>query len=370
MRPNLRSLVLDLQKQPGARRFLEEHVESPPGAYLRPVILDISVGCNLDCVFCINTPKSRRAFARDEVFEAVLTQVLPHAAEIAIGCRHEAALHPSLLEWAERLRSAREALEHEPFILLLTSGTLLDPVFGPALARSDLDMVLFSIDSSDPEVYASLRAPATWDELRACLAGFHEAREGSSIKSVVQALLLEETLPHLARTVDDLADLGFQQIAVSQMVYNPFPDKASIVRYDARYDARYETNPELSRVLEDVKERAAARGVDLMLPEPAPPPIPGELFPLLAEHRIWDEDRLKDRRPSICALPWAKLRVDHEGYVYPCQYWISKRLAWGNILEDSLDEIADSAPARETRRALLEGRSPNRTCARCIFGPA
>lgn len=363
MKGNLRSIIHDLQRRPGATRFLEEQIEIPEGRYLRPVILDISVGCNLDCVFCMNTPHSRRAFAGDEVFDAVLRHVLPYTSEIAIGCRHEAALHPRLIDWIPRLDEARERLEHRPFLVLLSSGTLLDGDLGLALARSKLDMILFSIDSSDPPTYALLRAPATWAQLRETLAGFLEELRGRPVKAGVQALLLDATLPHFPRTVADLAALGLRQISVSQMVFNPFPNKASIVRYKDGED------PDLRGVIADTEASAKAADVELMLPELAPEPIPGEVFPLLAEHQIWDEDLLHLRRKTVCALPWAKLRVDHEGYVYPCQYWISRRLAWGNILEDSIDAIADSEAARETRRALLEGRAPNRTCARCIFGP-
>ncbi len=314
MRTGVRSLkdaVLAFVTKPGARAFFEEHIEIDPTAWRWPVIVDITTGCNLHCPSCWNTEPRKRNYATDAVLERLVEELLPYAEDVAFGCRHEAALHPELPSLLRAMDDRRRELRLEAKLVLLSSGSLFDESLSDALAFSGVDYVLFSIDSTDPEIFARLRPPSTWPVVRERVAAFVAACEGSSVQVGAQALLLRSTLSLLESSLVELAGLGVGSFAVSQAV----PLTSRIVDDVLRWSGS--NRAEIDTTMEALEIRAKESRIELFVPRPAPAPIVGELFPLVGQGRLWDEAELRDSRPSVCAAPWSRLRVDHEGNVYP-----------------------------------------------------
>jgi radical SAM protein with 4Fe4S-binding SPASM domain len=360
----VRDRIRSLRGQPGVRALLAAHRVLPLGAVRWPVILDVTRGCNLGCLFCTNSPRTRRAAADLALLEVLAGEVLPHAAEVALGCRHEPLLHPALASWLEGLGRARARLTDPPFLVLLTSGTLLGPGTDEILAGGGLDLVLFSVDTTDPEGLARLRPPTRWPDLRARFQRFLPLAAAAGTKVGVQGLILAETLPHLAATVATLADLGVRIFSLSQMVTDPRPGRLHPLLHDGGRHAA------LVRELEAVARLGRERRLELLLPEALPPAVPGDLFPVLTDGAVWDEHRAGAAgRPAVCTAPWTKVRVDHEGYVFPCPQMTRAAEAWGRLGAASFAEIVNGPVALGMRDALLAGEAPCRTCARCPFGP-
>jgi len=360
--PILRDRLKELQTRPGARDYLARNITLDGRDSLWSVIVDVTKGCNLSCPTCWPAgPPSARC--GDALIARLKCEVLPHALDIAVGCRHEPLLHPGLPRIIRELRRQRDARGLPARLCLLTSGTLLDAKKSRELARCGLDTILFSIDSADPDCYALVRPPARWPELAARLAGFVRISRPTGLRLAAQALIMKSTLPHLASTLETLADLGIGSFHFSQLAAAPPRGRAEVLRLTAR------TKMGIVRALARARVAARRRGVELEVPAIAPPPVPGELFPVLAEGGVWDEDRLARSRPALCAAPWFKLRVDHGGYAFPCQMMVDRELAWGNVLEQGFFEIVNGPAAQRTRAGLLAGRAPNPACRACPFGP-
>ncbi len=342
------------------RDFLRKHMIPRPEIEWN-VILDVTTGCNLGCPFCFNSPTAAQNTAPYGLLHKIKRNVMPYAVDLALGCRHAPMLHPELDTWLNELDAARRTDSDEFAIGMLTSGTLLEDATMPALIDSGLDRLQLSIDTTHPETFAKLRTPATWPELREKLRGCLQRARQSSMKVGVQALILQATVPHLVESMVTLADMGIDSFSYNQM--NPLWSRLEPAWWD---EGR---NTELVETVAALEEKGRELGVHVRLPSQAPPPEPGCTYPLLDDGTIWDEHRLNESRQVICAAPWAKVRIDYRGFVFPCPQILHPRHSWGNVRDARLPELVSSAPAVAMRRELLAGRSPNRICRKCPFGP-
>lgn len=347
--------------QPGARSYLERRLRLDVRDGLWSVIVDVTRGCNLDCLMC-SRDRRRSERAGREVMTLLRTSVLPRAWDVALGCRHEALLHPELVRLIGELREARDRGGLAARLCLLTSGTLLDRKRSLALAGSGLDAVLFSVDCADPAGYEAVRRPARWAELERRLAEFMSLSSGTPLRRAAQAVLMRTTLPHLARTLETLADLGLESVHFSQLVAAPPRARREVLRLADDREA-------VIQALARLRLAARRRRMPFEVPGAAAPLPAGELVPVMAEGNVWDEDQLSLTRPAVCAAPWFKLRIDHEGWAFPCQMMTARELALGNIRSEDFAELVNGPAAVRLRRELLAGRAPQ-ACRSCPFGPA
>jgi MoaA/NifB/PqqE/SkfB family radical SAM enzyme len=363
MRGDLRDVVRGFLAAPGGRSFFERHTTLDPTELRWRVIADVTVGCNLNCAMCFKTERSQVAWADPEVWQAMVEKVLPHAAEIAFGCRHEALLHPGFSSWLSVLDRARGKTSVGASFALVTSGTLLSRELMIQFAEGGLDYLLLSIPTTNPAAYAALRAPAKWEDLQTTLANALAGSLEERPRVAAQTLLMRATLPHLQDTLLDLATLDVGGMHVPQMVTAPESFRDQVLTYAGPLA------PDLDRAMDALEWVGDEHGVEVERPRPAPDPIPGEIFPLLGDGDIWDEHLLGQNRSVVCAAPWVKLRVDHVGNAFPCPFWTAEEHAWGNLTRDSFDAVVNGAAAVQTRSELLAGRAPNAVCAGCPFGP-
>jgi radical SAM protein with 4Fe4S-binding SPASM domain len=303
------------------------------------------------------------AWADPEVWQAIVQQVLPHAAEIAFGCRHEALLHPGFSSWLAVLDRARRQTRATTSFALVTSGTLLSRELMEEFAEGGLDYLLLSIPTTNTAAYAALRAPAQWDDLQTTLANALEGSREERPRVVAQTLLMRATLPHLQETLLELATLGVRRIHVPQMVTAPESFREQVLPHAGP------TALELDQAMDALERVGAEHGVEVERPRVAPDALPTEIFPLLGDGDIWDEHLLGQSRSVVCAAPWVKLRVDHLGNAFPCPFWTAQELAWGNFTRDSFEAVVNGEAAVHTRSQLRAGRAPNAVCAACPYGP-
>ena len=349
--------------RPGLRAFLASHLELDPQQFLWPVIADVTVGCNLACTMCFNSARVTRRFADDAVFRALEANVLAHTNDLAFGCRHEPLLHP---EFPSALASLRKMVDDRRLaarLCVLTSGTLLTAETGARLLDARPHTVLLSIDTANPQAYAAVRRPAQWDELRANLEHFLPEARWRGVSVTVNMVLLRTTLPHVSESIRTFAELGLQEVHLSQAVDVPGLEPHELLQRHGA-DAR-----QIEAEMAAARETAKACGVSLQQPDDAPAVLPGEVRVVRDGATPWDEADLAREPGSVCAAPWSKLRVDHEGYVFPCEFAMNPKSAWGNIVTTPFADIVNGSRARETRAKLLAGIAPMSACQRCPFGP-
>ncbi len=357
--PTAKKLIEELESSEELERHLCERIVLRVEAELGVAIVDLTSACNLACVMC-DRPQATRSAPQGDL-EAALQGALPYRSELSLGCRHEALVHKDLPGVIARLHAARQGLDHEVHLGLLTSGTLLTEELGAALCSSGLDLLLFSIESAEPASYGRIRAPATWSDLVPRLRTFLAQAAAAGVEVAVQSLFMRSSLPHLGASLRTLAGFGIRRFGISQI--------ARAISREGDREALTLAGPEggsLRAAVDEVRAVAEELNLELFIPRSPPgPEVP--LLPIFAEGKLWDEEAVARARRSVCVAPWFKVRIDAEGYVYPCQLKTDPVEAWGNLLEASLPDIVNGDKAQRHRTLFLEGKAPDASCATCPF---
>jgi radical SAM protein with 4Fe4S-binding SPASM domain len=346
----------------GLEEFLSENITLDLDQHLLSAICDITTGCNLNCITCTQGAGAKRAFADLDLASALRLKLVPQVADFSFGCRHEPLLHPKLETFVEAVTGIANQASMRVCVSMLTSGTLVDGDTAVSLDSAGLDGIIFSIDSSKPDIYEKIRRPARWEELHARLLSFMGKGGGLAARSGINSLIMRSSYPYLAQTIEDLIAIGFQRFSFQQIL--------TTIKHMSN-EAIRPRSADLAEINSlQSKYSSAPWGATVSVPSmPSQPVAPGSLLPLFAMGQVWDEELLPLRTRTVCVLPWYKIRIDHRGYVFPCQMITNKNEAFGNILGQEFGQIVNSPKAITFRENLLRGIPPCKTCARCVFGP-
>lgn len=362
-RHSLQALVRGFHTKPGARDFFEGSRRIDVERHLWTIRFDPVRGCNLYCLMCRDRVDGPHQVAGADVVRRVGEILLPHADDLSMGCKHEALLHPGLAGIVSTFREETARLGHRVHLTVLTSGTLLTPASTAALVRSGLNVLGLSVESANPTTYERIRRPARWQPMRRRIEALVQVARGGSVVVVGLGLIMRSTLQDLEGTVETLAALGVRDLCFRQMLSAPECGQGEVIE---RAGPLQET---MDAAVARAQSAARRLGVRCALPEVAPQPAPDEIFPLLGEGLFWDEGSLARSRPSMCALPWHRLFVDREGFVFPCQFHERPEDAWGNVLTNTFEELVNGDRAMNARAALLDGRPPLPACSACPIRP-
>ncbi len=170
------------------RERLKGYLERKPRLGPETVHLDVTNGCNLDCITCwsyapgLASPKDaawRRQRVEPEVFLRVLDELVEARVErVIVSGGGEPFTHPRLLELLQAVKSKGLRLT------LITNGTLTD--FG-ALRALGVDQVLLNLASATPATYAAYH-PNQPEET------FHRLLEGARTLRGVTAVNLVQVI--------------------------------------------------------------------------------------------------------------------------------------------------------------------------------
>lgn len=355
----------------------------------RPRIVQVGTNwtCNLRCSFCRLTmewtQKRMRALAPQErqisgrVFEQI-RRLLPYVETMTLTPLGEPLLWGGL---SEMLAWHAEVGSHN--LALTSNGMLLDDRNAERLVRGQLDRLYLSIDSNDPEIYASMRVGG---KLRTVEEGIRRLNDWKHRLNVpwpgltLCATFMRRNLDQMAPMVRWAAKLGFDEYNV-QLMETENPDledeflghSPDLVRR-ALLDTLTEGRAVDLRITPTLALRnlltAAAAGRDVAdhqytasspsMPDerkregrPARAPDPheeGEVAALDARIDMADKTLVEK-----CHYPWYNLLIDTDGDVRPC-CWAGA--SWGDLNQLSLDEIWNGEAAQTMRRAFLANHVP------------
>jgi len=336
--------------------------------------------CNLQCSFC-RLPRPwtqaeirRRSRDQLQLSERVLETVrrlLPYAETMTLTPLGEPLMWPGLkdfLDYYQRLGSGNLALT--------SNGMLLGEGMAERLVRARLHDLYLSIDSNDPEVYASMRVGG---DLRKVEAGVRRVREWKDKLAspwplmTINATFMARNIGQLPAMVDWARGLGAAALSVQLMeIENPEQEREFLGLH-----------PERARA---AVAQALARGLELgfpVLPHPAilnliealgtrAAPIGPEYAaasPILPEglrhgaqagpegERVVNDPGAGNGKTLIekCAFPWHNLLIDTDGDARPC-CWAD--VSWGNLNELPFEEIWNGPTARAMRAAFIRNAIP------------
>lgn len=346
-------------------------------SYPRVIQVGTNWTCNLKCAFCrLTMPWTREAFHKKPAAELQLSPRTLEAVKRLLPYAEMMTLTPlgEPLMWS----GLRELLEHHARLgshnLALTSnGMLLDDAMAERLVRGQLSALYLSIDSNDPEVYASMRVGADLRRVEEGIrrvAAWKEKLGSPWPRMTINATFLKRNLGQMASMADWAQGLGAEAISVQLMeIENPELEEEFLGRHvGAAREALRATvergqaigftvlpHPALTSLIEAAK---AGREVGEHDYTAASPIMPEALKRKHGEAAGSGTAPAAMRKPLVekCALPWHNLLIDTDGDVRPC-CWAG--VSWGNLNRMELDDVWNGPQALGMRQAFLKNIIPH-----------
>ena len=313
--------------------------------------------CNMSCVMCWdgeNPPLRRMSPA---LLDSIAAEVAPN---LAVITPHNGS-EPLLVTWQDTLRIARE---HRIRLALTTNGQFFDETRFEEV-RDVLEMLVLSIDSHIPEVYAKIRVGSKPEEVFRNLRTTARLSRQHGIACLVQVVLMTENAASLPETVAFMANAGVGAVNVIRMVdVNGRSDHLDAVRH---FSADY-LEALRKRCVAVAHEHQIALGWEVGRPEwldfrPAERRITPPRTKLWNDYR---DEQLRLRHPGFCRQVHNRLRIDVDGAVGPCAMATDRELDFGDLTEHGFEAIWNGPAARDLRRAHYTWDYPS-VCSACRF---
>lgn len=278
------------------------------------VSLELASHCNMRCSYCYHADPNHLPFQRGMMELNTAFDIIDQAAKlrvpaIKLNWKGESTLHPDFRKIAYYARFLSDRYPGA-FIDRLTNSNFKFPTEQEDIFRGlcHQTKVKVSFDSFDKKVFETQRAGGIWELTYANLRKFHDYPLRRETKLVIQ------TVRTTLNADEDIAGRAARE----------FPDAEISIR-----------DMVAGRVEKDVTS---------------------------LEHRQRD---LSQRQS--CGQAHVRVIFNHEGRAFPCCPDIGEKLCIGDIRQNSLAEIFNSAQAKALRKSLINKSAfesdPCRTCS-------
>jgi len=162
-------------------------VDAPPAS----LAIETTTHCNLDCAGCLRRWDTMPALHMDEaVYDAAVAW--PGVESALIYGLGEPLLDPNIFPRIEQAR------QRGLFVQVSTNATLLNAQRRAALLAAKPDIVIFSLDAADPDLYRQVRGNFDFAKVLTNVNDFAAVAAARDIACVVQMVLLPENRHALA----------------------------------------------------------------------------------------------------------------------------------------------------------------------------
>jgi MoaA/NifB/PqqE/SkfB family radical SAM enzyme len=308
---------------------------SPTSKFATPPLIGFSplTQCNLNCIHCISRPsrKKVREFSDDwwrQIEDLAASNQLYEIGGDYSGDILYAQGRPKA--WLDRMIALGVGMQ------FTTHANNLSFELADKLIRSNLQMILFSIDSFDPEEYRRIRKGALpLDKVLRNITRFMRMRNNRrpSLKTRLSMVLMRRNLNALIPSIDFAAEHRIDAAGWAHlMVFTPDMLEESVLLDIKGYRAAYEA----------AMEHARKRGVAFW----APPPL----------------TMFKPRKGHLpCPIPWNGVFLTGDGDVRAC---CMPESVVGNLGEQSLKQIWNGE-RMQAFRAAINTPDPPSPCGHC-----
>lgn len=254
--------------------------------------------CNLRCDFCLNRKLTReqKGFMQMELFHDLIDQVAGRVHQINLFHRGESLLHPEI---GAMIRGASSrGLQTR----IHTNGTVLDAEKAVEILDSGLDILSFSFDGYDKQMYEENRINACFEKTLDNIIGFLKTKKSESRKR-----------PFVVLELMEIGDIPREKMHRKRedflRRFKGLPLDKFVVRTPHNWGGGVEVGDGQSRRM-------------------------------LKPHRV------------PCPLLWHALAVFWDGRVMPCCQDFFGELELGNLGESSIMDLWNGDRMRELRREM------------------
>ena len=272
----------------------------PPCVQIEP-----SSMCNYRCIMCYQIDKSfsskSKGFAGHmslELFKKIIDQLVGNVEAVTLASRGEPTLNPKFSQMIDYANDKFLALK------LNTNASMLNEKLIHRLLSSNIQTIVFSIDSKDKESYEAIRVNGKFDNIIKKLELFNKIREKNYKR--------EDKIVRISGVkINDKQDINEMK--------KKWGDIADIVAFTnyVPWESSYEN--EINNIIEP------------------------------------------------CTEFWSRMFIWHDGKVNPCDFDYKSKLSKWNVKEDSIKNIWNSDEYNHLRYCHLNNlRSELEPCRRCI----
>ena len=319
----------------------------------RPLHLQIGTNltCNLKCVFCrrqvpeeIERLKAIPADKREispQTLERII-DIMPYASIVNLTPYGEPLMYSGLEEMLERHRQM--GCNN---LALTTNGMLLEGKWAERLVQSGLHILFLSVDSCDPDLYASMRVGGDLAKIKRGLDEVNQAKRRFNSEKphlIFASTFMERNIPQLPDMVDFAKKHGIEEISVQLMEMENKALEPESLHYHIDLTRR---------MVEEAEKRA--RATDVRLNQHLALRNLLDTSPSSQENASSDTKSQKKKLIEQCSYPWNFLLIDTDGDVRPCCY---SSVSLGNMAEKPFEELWNGKIMQRMRRDFLDNRIP------------
>lgn len=302
--------------------------------FVSPLEVDFkpTLKCNLRCKMCpqrVISDQEKEKSVREELSTERYFTLIDELVKMGTRRIHIVGGGEPLLR-KDTLDIMRRVKAHGLEGILTTNGTLLDEQKIRELIRLNWDLVMFSVDGPNPEVYEYIRGtPGVFKKVVSNIKKLSQLRaEYSQVNPLIQihCVIMNTNYAHL----EDIVELAREVNADIVTFVKCRPQDTSL-------PVSKKNLPETFRHLKEAIKRAKKYEITINASE------------LLL---IWS----KKPKNTICFRPWISPDIWHNGDVTPCCY---SREVMGNIKNRSFREVWDGEKFNNLRKIFLQGNYPD-----------
>lgn len=336
--------------------------------HLKKLYIEPTSNCNLACTMCFRKTWLNEAFSDmdGDVFNNIMDTMPETVETVFFGGMGEPLFHRDILTMVRRASSKNRRAE------LLTNGTLLTREMSANLLDAGLNRLWVSVDSFEPEGYATIRQNSSFALIKNNIAQFNQERFRRADAAGLGIAFV--AMKSNVRQLGDLAKFAFENHIGDINISNVIPTDASSLK-ECLY-ARIISLELFTQNVDSFFPRVSLPMMDTHIPDVRE----GLMNLISADCNIRFNGVPLLRRKTYCKfVEEGNAFVRHDGDVSPCMALLHSAVTYledhertvyhhsfGNLRTDRLDEIWNSCGYTEFRDLVRKFEfSPCIQCGGC-----
>ncbi len=320
------------------RHFYYKLVKSTQIAYPSNVMIELSSHCNLHCTTCPREydygKNMYKGYMPVEQAKAIIDELWPYLDSVGLTGMGETFLYKEMEEIVDYIKAKNSGL----IVSVSTNAVIPDFIKTVTPLIGKLDTIQISIDGLG-EVYDSIRLNAGFallDQNLRQLAQFSASAGSTTL--MLNMVVTKENYMQMADMVSYAEEVGIHYVNFT--LYN----LASVTNVSSDYYQFYQT-PEFMEALKTLNKRKSE----------------------VQTVEVTNWDYLSKNEFQKCSLPWSHFAICADGNVPPCcAKPFPKELNFGNVMDEGVMQVLNSASFRKFRKKWYENKAP-KFCEKCHF---